>query len=57
MVKIKSQERVADLLRCATTKVDRSQALIDFKSLEITNTGKNIYHWLEDTHKAVGYKP
>ena len=46
MVEIKIQETV-----------DRSQSLIDFKHWDIPKTGKNIGHWLEKIHKAVGCKP
>ena len=57
MVDMKRQERVKYLLRYATITVDRSQDLLEFKHWEITKTGKNIGHWLEDIHKDVGYKP
>ena len=53
---MKIQERVTELLRCGTPTVDRSQALLDFKHWEIPNTGENIFHWMEDIHKAVDCK-
>ena len=52
MVNMKSQERVTELLICATPTVDRSQALLDFKPWYIPKIGKIIGHWMEDIHKA-----
>ena len=54
---MKSQEMVTYLLLCATTTVDSSQALLDFKHWEIPKTGENIGHWMENIHKYVGCKP
>ena len=54
---MKRQERTIELLRCATTTVNKSQALTEFKNWDITKTGENIGHWLEDIHKGVGCKP
>ena len=54
---MKIQDRVTELLRYANPTVNRSQALLDFRHLEITKTGGNIGHWLEDIHKDVGCKP
>ena len=57
MGEIKIQERVTELLCFATPTVDRSQTSLYFKHWKILKRGENIFHCLEDIHKAAGCKP